>query len=142
MTRLVADANVMVGAALGRSMSLFLDLLERGVEVLAPVPMLREAQARIGREANLIEGEANRRLAELLDVVIPLRVEEFAAHEQAARDRLEPHSQSDWPLLAAAIALEAGIWTSDRDLFGTGVALWATRNIRFVRGEGFGPPNG
>jgi hypothetical protein len=33
------------------------------------------------------------------------------------------------------LALEAGIWTGDRDLFGTGVALWATRNIRFVEGD-------
>ena len=136
MTRLVVDANVMVGAALGRSMPLFLDLLERDVEILAPVPMLREAKARIDRDAKLSEGEANRRLAELLDIVMPLPVEAFASHEQAARDRLEPHSQSDWPLLAAALALDADIWTRDRDLFGTGVALWATRNIRFVEGEG------
>ena len=136
MTRLIVDANVMVGAALGRSMPLFIDLLERGVEVLAPLPMLREAQARIDRDAKLIGGEADRRLAELLDVVILLPVEEFAAHEQAARERLQPHGQSDWPVLAAAMALEADIWTSDRDLFGTGVALWATRNIRFVEGDG------
>jgi predicted nucleic acid-binding protein len=136
MTRLIVDANVMVGAALGRSMPLFIDLLERDVEVLAPLPMLREAKARIDRDAKLIEGEADRRLAELLGVVIPLSVEQFSDHEQAARDRLEPHSQSDWPLLAAALALEADIWTGDRDLFGTGVALWATRNIRFVEGDG------
>jgi predicted nucleic acid-binding protein len=135
MTRLIVDANVMVGAALGRSMPFFIDLLERGVEVLAPLPMLREAKARIDRDAKLSEGEADRRLEELLDLVIPLPVEAFAAHEQPARDRLEAHSQSDWPLLAAALALDADIWTQDRDLFGTGVALWATRNIRFVEGE-------
>jgi predicted nucleic acid-binding protein len=135
MTRLIVDANVMVGAALGRSMPLFVDLLERNVEVLAPLPMLSEAKARIDRDAKLIEGQADRRLAELLDIVIPLPVEAFAAHEQAARDRLEPHGQSDWPLLAAALALDADIWTRDQDLFGTGVALWATRNIRFVEGE-------
>ena len=123
MTRLIVDANVMVGAALGRSMPLFIDLLERDVEVLAPLPMLREAKARIDRDASLIEGEADRRLAELLELVIVLPLEAFAAHEQAARERLEPHSQSDWPLLAAAMALEAGIWTADRDLFGTGVAV-------------------
>lgn len=135
MTHLIVDANVMVGAALGRSMALFVDLVERGVEVLAPMPMLREAKARIDRDAKLIEGEADARLSELLEVVTPLPVEVFAAHEQAARARLEPHSQSDWPLLAAALALEAAVWTRDRDLFGTGVALWATRNIRFVEGE-------
>jgi predicted nucleic acid-binding protein len=136
MTRLIVDANVMVGAALGRSMPLFVGLLERGVEVLAPLQMLSEAKVRIDRDANLVEGEAERRLAELLDLVIPLPIEAFAAHEQEARDRLQPHSRSDWPLLAAAMALDADIWTRDRDLFGTGVALWATRNIRFVEGDG------
>lgn len=136
MTRLIVDANVMVGAALGRSMPLFIDLVDRDVELVAPMPMLVETETRIRRASKLIEGEADRRLAELLDVVAPLPIEEIAGHEQAARDRLEAHSQSDWPLLAAALALNADIWTEDRDLFGTGVALWATRNIRFVEGEG------
>jgi predicted nucleic acid-binding protein len=98
--------------------------------------MLRETKARIDRHSNLSEDEADRRLEELLDLVITLPVEAFAAHEEAARDRLELHSQSDWPLLAAALSLDADIWTRDRDLFGTGVALWATRNIRFIEGEG------
>jgi predicted nucleic acid-binding protein len=135
MTRLVVDANIMVGALLGRSLPLFIDLLEREVEVFAPVPMLIEAEERIGRDERLVEGEAARRLGELLEVVTPVRVDQFADQEQAARDRLEAHAQSDWPLLAAALALEADIWTKDRDLFGTGVAIWATRNIRFVEGD-------
>ena len=125
----------MVGALLGRSLPAFRGLLERNVELLAPVPMLIEAESRLNREAKLVEGEAERRLAQLLDIVTPLPTEAFARYEQVARKRLEPHSQSDWPLVAAALALEAGIWTGDRDLFGTGVALWATRNIRFVEGD-------
>lgn len=136
MTRLIVDANVMVGAVLGRSMPLFIDLVDRDVELLAPTPMLIETQSRIGRAPKLIQGEADRRMVELLQVVTPLPVEEFAGYEQAARSRLGSHGQSDWPLLAAAMTLEADIWTEDRDLFGTGVALWATRNIRFVEGEG------
>lgn len=135
MTRVVVDANIMVGALLGRSLPLFIGLLERDVEVLAPVPMLIEAEERIGRDERLIEGEAARRLGELLEIVTPVPVEQFAEHERAARERLEAGGQSDWPLLAAALALGADIWTKDRDLFGTGVAVWATRNIRFVEGE-------
>jgi predicted nucleic acid-binding protein len=135
MTRLIVDANVMVGAVLGRSMPLFIDLIDRDVEILAPMPMLIETQIRVGRAPKLIEGEADRRMTELLQVVTPFPAEEFAGHEQAARNRLDSHSQFDWPLVAAAMALEADIWTEDRDLFGTGVALWATRNIRFVEGQ-------
>ncbi len=135
MTRLIVDANVMIGAVLGRSMPLLLDLVDRDVEILAPVQMLIETQVRVGRAPKLIEGEADRRLTELLEVVTPLPVEDFGGLEQVSRNRLEPHSQSDWPLLAAAMALEAAIWTEDRDLFGTGVTVWATRNIRFVEGD-------
>jgi predicted nucleic acid-binding protein len=135
MTRLLVDANVMVGAVLGRSMPLLIGLVDRDVQILAPLPMLLETRTRVGRAPKLIEGEADRRLADLMEVVTPLPVEAFDGHEQAARKRLEPHSQSDWPLLAAAMALGAAVWTEGRDLFGTGVALWATRNIRFVEGE-------
>jgi predicted nucleic acid-binding protein len=66
--------------------------------------------------------------------VTPVQVEDFAGHEQAARDRLEAHGQSDWPLLAAALALDAHIWTKDR-VVRDRVAVWATRNVRFVEGE-------
>jgi predicted nucleic acid-binding protein len=135
MTRLVVDANIMLAALLGRSLPLFAELDERKVELFAPLPMLLEAEAWIGQDARLVEGEAERRLAELLDLVTPIAVEQFADQEGAARERLEPHAQSDWPLLAAAMALEADVWTHDRDLFGTGVALWATRNICFVEGS-------
>ncbi|HYJ83466.1 MAG TPA: PIN domain-containing protein [Allosphingosinicella sp.] len=135
MTRLIVDANVMVGAALGRSMPLLINLVDRDVELLAPMPMLVEAETRIRRASKLIEGEADRRLGELLEIVAPLPLEAIVGHEQAARERLESYSQSDWPLLAAALALNAAVWTEDRDLFGTGVALWATRNIRFVEGD-------
>ena len=32
----------------------------------------------------------------------------------------------DWPILAAALALDCPIWTEDRDFFGVGVATWTS----------------
>lgn len=32
----------------------------------------------------------------------------------------------DWPVVAAALALDCPIWTEDKDFFGTGVATWTT----------------
>lgn len=46
-----------------------------------------------------------------------------------AASRLREGGQSDWPSLAAAIALDCAIWSEDVDYFGTGVAVWSSRNV-------------
>lgn len=52
----------------------------------------------------------------------------LAPLEEESRSRVlrDPH---DWPLVAAALVLAAGIWTLDQDLFGTGVATWTTESL-------------
>ncbi|MSV27230.1 MAG: hypothetical protein EXQ52_00555 [Bryobacterales bacterium] len=42
------------------------------------------------------------------------------------RQRLALRDESDWPILAAALALRCPIWTEDTDFFGCGVATWTT----------------
>jgi predicted nucleic acid-binding protein len=37
-----------------------------------------------------------------------------------------PQDPDDWPSVALALALDAGIWTEDRDFFGSGLATWTT----------------
>lgn len=37
-----------------------------------------------------------------------------------------PQDPDDWPSVALALALDAGIWTEDRDFFGCGLATWTT----------------
>jgi predicted nucleic acid-binding protein len=37
-----------------------------------------------------------------------------------------PQDPDDWPSVALALALDAGIWTEDRDFFGCGLATWRT----------------
>lgn len=35
----------------------------------------------------------------------------------------------DWPVLAAALTLNAPVWTEDSDFFGLGVPTWTTANV-------------
>jgi predicted nucleic acid-binding protein len=54
--------------------------------------------------------------------------------EQEARVRI-PRDPHDWPLIAAALALDLPIWTEDRDFFGCGVATWVTNTVEiYLRG--------
>ena len=55
--------------------------------------------------------------------IIP--AEAYAPLETTARARI-PADPNDWPSAALALALETGIWTEDRDFFGSGIATWLT----------------
>jgi len=44
--------------------------------------------------------------------------------------------ETDWPVLATALALACGVWTEDADFFGTGVAVWTTGRVEiFLRSQ-------
>ena len=58
--------------------------------------------------------------------------EEYDWLRSYADARLREGGKSDWPVLAAAMAFEADIWSGDTDLFGVGVPVWTTDNVRFV----------
>jgi predicted nucleic acid-binding protein len=52
----------------------------------------------------------------------------YAYREAEARRRI-PCDPDDWPTVALALALDAGIWTNDYDFFGCGVATWTTETL-------------
>ena len=53
----------------------------------------------------------------------------YAALEDEARER-SLRDPRDWPVVASALALNAGIWTNDNDFLGTGVATWTTDTLQ------------
>jgi predicted nucleic acid-binding protein len=57
--------------------------------------------------------------------VTVMPAESYSQLETLARGRL-PADPNDWPTGALALALDAGIWTEDRDFFGCGLATWTT----------------
>lgn len=54
-------------------------------------------------------------------VLVPLEDE---ARSRVLRD------PNDWPLVAGALALSAGVWTVDNDVLGAGVPTWTTESLQ------------
>lgn len=136
--RLVVDASVLVAELLrarGRDrlgdtrLDLYLPEQTWG-EVQPELPRRVQAFARrrsIGRsEADklvrlcLAAVEANVAVIDAA-VLVPLEEE---ARSRALRD------PADWPLVAGALVLGAGVWTRDNDLLGTGVPTWTTDTLQ------------
>ncbi len=59
--------------------------------------------------------------------VVP--TEAYAPFQTAALHRI-PQDPNDWPSVALALAIDAGVWTEDRDFFGSGLATWRTPVLR------------
>ena len=43
--------------------------------------------------------------------------------------RRVPRDEKDWPTVALAMVLGAGIWTADADFLGCGVPIWTTETL-------------
>jgi predicted nucleic acid-binding protein len=129
---LIVDANVLTSAVLGRSIDLLFDLVSRGIGLLTPVRMMIEAEKVIASKNKLAPAEAFRRLALLNEMVEVIGGLHYEAHEGRARERLSAAGQSDWPVLAASLALDASIWSNDRHFFGVGVPVWSTYNVKYL----------
>jgi len=44
-------------------------------------------------------------------------------------ERRVPRDPNDWPTVALALVLEAGIWTADADFLGCGLPTWTTETL-------------
>jgi predicted nucleic acid-binding protein len=129
---LVLDANILIRAVLGPRVRTL--ILENSESVKFFVPAVCVADAR----KYLPEILSVRGLdpSDALDVLVGLMghiqtledvwLEDF---ESEARDRMQNRDPDDWPVLAAALALDCPIWTQDADFFGVGVVTWSTQNI-------------
>jgi predicted nucleic acid-binding protein len=53
----------------------------------------------------------------------------YSALEDEARSR-SVRDTNDWPLVACSLALDAGAWTNNNDLLGTGVPTWTTQTLQ------------
>ncbi|WP_419551793.1 PIN domain-containing protein [Candidatus Poriferisodalis sp.] len=52
----------------------------------------------------------------------------YMAREDEARAR-SVRDPDDWPVVACALSLGAGVWTNDNDFLGTGVPTWTTATL-------------
>ena len=135
--RLVVDTSVLVGELLrarGRER-----VGDTRLELFLPEQMWGETQVEVPRRIAAFvrrrglddavgEELAARALAAIEANVAVIDTAVYAAVEDEARARSlrDPH---DWPVVACALAVSAGIWTNDNDFLGTGVPTWTTESL-------------
>jgi predicted nucleic acid-binding protein len=109
---LVLDAHILIRGVLGKKVRLLPTEYQEAVRFCAPATAFREAKEDIqgivlerGGDPDL----ALRTLNGLWDYIVSLQPEAYEAFESQARERLVRRDLDDWPILAAALALECAI---------------------------------
>jgi predicted nucleic acid-binding protein len=133
-----ADASVLVGELLrkrGRELLLHPDL-----RVLVAEQQWSEAQHELSRRLDILEtrvgltAEQREALEQAVNDLVETRAIEvvpndtYAALEEIATERV-PRDQRDWPTVALAMALDAGILTGDNDFLGCGCPTWTVETL-------------
>lgn len=132
--RLVVDTSALVGELLRSAGRARLD--DARLELFVPQPMVEELSVELPRRIGAfvrrrgLPASVGDELVEACALVIATNVAQLAepvysAAEDEGRARAA-RDPSDWPMIASALALSAGIWTHDRDFFGCGVATWTS----------------
>jgi predicted nucleic acid-binding protein len=81
------------------------------------------------RSRRLSEAPFMEYFAWLSTIVQTVEFTAYCDYEAFARILMEKRDVDDWPILAAALALDCPIWTEDMDFFGCGVATWTTDRV-------------
>jgi predicted nucleic acid-binding protein len=136
--RLVVDTSVLIGELLRTSGRARLG--DDRLELFLPEAMWSETRVELPRriiafvKARGLDPRIGDELGELCLAAIDANIVVIdhavcAATEDEARAR-SLRNPSDWPAVACALALAAGIWTNDNDFLGTGVPTWTTQTLQ------------
>ena len=129
---LVLDANILIRAVLGsRVRNLILNNADK-VRFFVPEVCLADAKKylpEILSGKGLDSSTAIDFLDYLRSRIQTLENEWLEDFEESARGRMQSRDLDDWPVLAAALALDCPIWTQGVDFFGVGVVTWSTQHI-------------
>lgn len=136
--RLVADTSLLVGELLrvgGR-----LRLNDDRLEMFIPEQMRDELDVELPRRVGAFarrHGLSGAMATALLEAAIEAVDANIGVLEQAVYAAMEEEATwrsardlTDWPLVACALGLDAGVWTNDEDLFGTGVSTWVSQTVQ------------
>lgn len=132
--RLIVDANVVLRNVLGTGRSVA-RAIEAGAQLMIPEAQIAEAAIVLVRKFAVGTALAHELIDDVAREIEIVDMPWLHTAEVVARRRLGPRGQSDWPVVAAALLLEADIWSNDRDFFGVGVAVWSNATIGIACGE-------
>lgn len=131
----IADTNILLRCSRGKAMRRARDLIERGVTVATTESNAHELWRVLVEKLGMDEASATTEIGIVLARIQMLSWDDYGHLEAEALQRLRVGGHSDWPALAAAISLEASIWSDDVDYFGVGVPIWSTPNVHLIASE-------
>jgi len=129
---LVVDANILIRGVLGQRVRRILAEYADSIYFFVPDSAVAEAEEHL---VTLVvkRGRDPAKALILLKSITALGTvvsgEVYRHFEVEARKRLGGRDPEDWPILAAALAMDCPIWTEDTDFFGCGVATWTCASI-------------
>ena len=129
---LVLDANILLRAILGTRVRTLIERYAEQVMLLTPqscVAETREYLPLLCVERRWDSAPVLQLLDSLLTGIHVVDNVSLVDVEEEAKRRIASRDPDDWPVVALAIALNAPVWTEDRDFFGAGVATWTTKNV-------------
>jgi predicted nucleic acid-binding protein len=136
--RMVVDTSVLVGELLRASGRARLG--DDRLELFLPEQMWGETEVELPRRVGAfarrrhLDADVAHQLVALCTQAVETNIVIFdqaiyAAVEDEALARCQ-RDPTDWPVVASALALSAGIWTNDNDYLGTGVPTWTTQTLQ------------
>jgi predicted nucleic acid-binding protein len=135
--RLVIDASILVAEAVRRRGR---DLLAHSLlDLFVAEPAWNEAQHEVHKRLTAMEryghitADQRREIEDAAQGAVAVTVRQvpqsiYASVEAIARERI-PRDPDDWPTVALALVLEAGIWTHDADFLGCGAPTWTVETL-------------
>lgn len=129
---LVLDATILIRAVLGRRVRHILEVHSEGISFFVPESTYAEAEEHLAALVVQRGGDpskAVRLLRSMAALGTVVNRDLYGDFEAEARKRLAARDPNDWPILAAALALDCPTWTEDTDFFGCGVATWTSASI-------------
>ena len=136
--RIVLDANILIRAVLGTRVEELVQQYGDGVSFVAPDLAFEEAARHLvtiaGKRGHFDPAPWLESLDRHRTLVETLSASDIDPLRDAAMMRIGARDPSDWPIVAAALALDCPIWTEDRDFFGCGVATWTSDRVHIYLG--------
>lgn len=129
---IVLDANILLRAVFGVQVRHLLESHEDNAAFYTPDVCIEDALRYIPDIAGRRGFDAALGLAvlnQVIRLVEPVDRSLYEDFEELARARISSRDPEDWPIVAAALMLDAPIWTEDQDFFGSGVATWTSNRV-------------
>jgi predicted nucleic acid-binding protein len=129
---LVLDANILIRAVLGQRVRRIFEVHAESISFFLPETAYAEAEEHLAALVVKRGGDPAKAIAALKAMAALATIvgdDLYGDFEAVARKRLGTRDPEDWPILAAALALDCPIWMEDTDFFGCGVATWTSASI-------------